>query len=117
MTQHVDLGTEGGISEELKDIIETDEISDELETRDELETGNNLAEDTHQPNRHKKRQYKAKTIAKTFEEEVESQLTAKRQEAQTSPRKALVEARIDSIARDLHRLRNLGYAGYPPSPS
>jgi hypothetical protein len=48
------------------------------------------------------------------EEEVEAKLEAKRQEAQTSPRKQLVEARIDAIARDLRQLRAPGLRGYPP---
>ena len=67
---------------------------------------------THQPKKRKWHRYKAKAPAKTFEKEVENQLITKRQEAQTSLQKNLVDARTDAITKDLCCLYRTGQTGY-----
>ena len=111
LSQRVDFGTEGGIleiSDNDGDEVEAEEVCEEVEA------DNDDIERPAANKRRKKRQKKVRAPAKTVEEEVEAQLEAKRQEAQTSPRKQLVEARIDAIARDLRQLLAPGLRGYPP---
>ena len=92
------------------------ELDDEVEIGHEVGIGEDgmpsSAANAWQSKPWKRRQYKAKAPAKQFEEEVQEQLAAKRQEAQTSPQKALVEARLDKIAKNHYCLHRSGQAGY-----
>lgn len=108
LSQRVDLGTKGGI---LETDVEAEEVCEEVEI-----DNNDIERSTVNERQQKrpKRRQKAKAPAKTIEEEIEAQLKTKRQEAQTSPRKQLTEARIDAITRDLLQLRASGLRGYPP---